>query len=139
MPNHFHFELQQLQDNGIQKFLTNFQNSYAKFYNTTQNRVGGLFQDRFKAKVIESNEEFIHISRYIHLNPATSSLISFDELSSYPYTSYYWYLFPKYNRFINTNLVLNHFKTIKNIQNSYIIILTIKKHSIELKKMLLDG
>lgn len=112
MPNHFHFLIKQLVSNGIAKFIGTFQNSYAKFFNTLNKREGSLFQDRFKAKRITTNEELIHVSRYIHLNPVSSSLITFKELAHYPYTSYYWYLNPQLNRFVSTSLILNYFKSL---------------------------
>lgn len=112
MPNHFHFLLKQNTDTGISKFLSNFQNSFAKSFNLINNRDGGLFQNNFKAKRIATISEFVHVSRYIHLNPVTSSLISFNQLSEYPFTSYSHYLNSSQNKFINTEIILNHFKSV---------------------------
>ncbi|QQG44765.1 MAG: transposase [Candidatus Roizmanbacteria bacterium] len=139
MPNHFHFELKQLVDNGIQKFLTNFQNSYAKYYNTIEERVGGLFQDRFKAKRINTAEEFTHVSRYIHLNPVTSSLISFEELAFYPFSSYMWYLNPLINRFVNTEVVLNHFKSLSHYSKFISNHVAYQKKIKKIRRLLIDG
>lgn len=107
MPNHYHFQLKQLQDEGIKRFISNFQNSFAKFFNLKNNRYGGLFQNAFKAKWIETDEQFLHISRYIHLNPVTSYLVEFDKLSDYLGNSFNWYLDGKENKFINTKFVLD--------------------------------
>lgn len=115
MPNHYHLLLKQLQDRGISQFISNVQNSFAKYLNLKKGRNGGLFLNSFKAKHIVTNEQFIHVARYIHLNPITSFLIEFEDLKTYPWTSYSWYLNKKINRFVVRNLLFNHFKTIENL------------------------
>lgn len=88
MPNHFHFLLKQIQNKGIAIFVANFQNSFAKVFNLKNDRNGALFQNAFKAKRVVTNEQFIHVSRYIHLNPVTSYIIEFDKLVSFDWTSF---------------------------------------------------
>lgn len=109
MPNHYHFLLKQLQDKGISKFISNFQNSFAKVFNLKNDRNGALFQNAFKAKRIETDEQFIHVSRYIHLNPVTSYLIEFDKLLNYEWTSFPTYATEQEISFINTEFLLNMF------------------------------
>ncbi len=90
MPNHFHFLLRQLKDNGISIFMSQLANSYTKYFNTKYRRVGSLLQGTFKAVLIESEEQLVHVSRYIHLNPVVSGLIK--NLNTYPWSSYPEYL-----------------------------------------------
>lgn len=92
MPNHYHFLLKQLSENGISKFISNFQNSFAKYHNLKNSRAGALFLNPFKAKRIETDEQLLHVSRYIHLNPVTSYLIGFKDLTNYPWTSLPYFL-----------------------------------------------
>lgn len=93
MPNHFHFLLRQVEDKGISKFISNFINSYTRYFNTKNERDGGLFLNQFKAKRIETDEQLIHVCRYIHLNPYTGFIISsFKELEHYPWSSLTDYL-----------------------------------------------
>ncbi len=68
MPNHFHFILRQETDGGISKFISNFENSYTRYYNTKNKRVGNLFMDKFQNKLVDSEEQLLHLSRYVHLN-----------------------------------------------------------------------
>ena len=92
MPNHFHFEIKQLTDHGISNFIADISNSYAKYFNTKNDRVGVLFQGPFKAKLIETDEQFIHIARYIHINPGVSSIVKKEDLENYPWSSFGEYL-----------------------------------------------
>lgn len=111
MPNHFHFLLKQLQDKGISKFISNLQNSFAKVFNLKNDRNGALFQNSFKAKRIVYDEQFIHVSRYIHLNPVTAYLIEFDQLADYEWTSFPAYAKGKSISFLNTEFLLKMFGT----------------------------
>lgn len=86
MPNHFHLLLEQAREKGIQEFMSKVLNSYTKYYNTKHKRVGHLFQGTFKAVAVETDEQLIHLSRYIHLNPFASQLTNNPE--SYAYSSY---------------------------------------------------
>ncbi len=106
MPTHFHFLVRQLKDNGIVRFVSQFQNGMAKYINIKRGRNGSLFCHPFKAKHIETEKEFLHVSRYIHLNPVTSYLVSGDDLSSYPLTSYVEYCHRNKYPFVTTDLIL---------------------------------
>ena len=92
MPNHFHLLLKQKQDNGVSKFIANFTNSYTKYFNSKHERIGPLFQGIFGAVHIESDEQLLHVSRYIYLNPISSFLIKPEDLENYPWSSYPEYL-----------------------------------------------
>lgn len=115
MPNHVHFLLKNLTDNGVNKFMSNFQNSYARYFNTKENRSGSLFQQNFKAVRIESDEQLIHVSRYIHLNPVTSFIIEANELKDYLWSSYPDYLSGD-SRNVSPHLVLGHFRRVKDYE-----------------------
>lgn len=109
MPNHYHFLIKQLQENGISEFINKISNSYTKYFNTKHNRVGPLFQGQFKAVRIESEEQFIHVSRYIHLNPIASFLIK--ELKEYNWSSYPNYIGLQSDKICIKEQILSIFKT----------------------------
>lgn len=87
MPNHFHFLLKQNVNGGISKYIGQFTNSYTRYFNTKNHRVGSLFQGVFKSVEVESEYQLRHLSRYIHLNPFVSNLVKLDQLISYPWSS----------------------------------------------------
>lgn len=90
MPNHFHFLIKQLKDGGITEFISKLSNSYTKYYNTKHSRIGPLLQGEFKAVLVEGEEQFIHLSRYIHLNPIASLLVK--DLKNFRWSSYEEYI-----------------------------------------------
>lgn len=115
MPNHFHLLLKQLTDNGISEFMKRIGNGYAKYNNIRNKRVGPLFQSVFKAVRIETDEQLLHVSRYIHLNPLTSYIVHIDDLLQYPWSSFRDYMNSSSSTLINSQAVLNFFKN----RNSY--------------------
>ena len=93
MPNHFHLLLKQNSENGISKLLGNLQNSYARYFNIKNERIGPLFQGQFKAVKIDGEEQLLHVSRYIHLNPYSSAIVKdLNALQSYTWSSLREYL-----------------------------------------------
>lgn len=89
MPTHFHFLLSQNEEGGISEFMGNIQNSYTRYFNSVHDRSGHLLQGQYKLVEITSDEQLLHVSRYIHLNPATAKMIPDPELENYEYSSLY--------------------------------------------------
>lgn len=114
MPNHFHFLIRQCVDGGIQEFIRNIVNSYTKYFNTKNRRVGPLLQGPFKATFIETDEQFLHVSRYIHLNPYVADITK--DIKEYPYSSYPYFLDIKKDAIATKDLVLAHFKNLKDYE-----------------------
>ncbi|MFH0937214.1 MAG: transposase [Candidatus Daviesbacteria bacterium] len=108
MPNHFHLLLRQSREDGIKEFMGKTMNSYTKYFNTKNNRVGPLFQGMFKAVTIETDEQLLHVSRYIHLNPYVSDLTK--NLDSYHYSSYPDYINLAHQQICTKESILDFFK-----------------------------
>lgn len=118
MPNHFHLLTKQSTKNGISKFMSQLQNSYTKYFNIKRKRVGSLFQGQFRAKRIETEEQLIHLSRYIHLNPYSSFIVkTTKQLKTYSYSSLPDYLGKKNYPFLQKELILDLFKNKKSYQD----------------------
>lgn len=108
MPNHFHLLLRQVQEGGIQKFIQQALNSYTKYFNIKHDRIGPLLQGAFKAVSIETDEQLVHVSRYIHLNPFVANLT--QDLKNFLYSSYPAYVGLADQSFCCTKPVLDFFK-----------------------------
>lgn len=68
MPNHFHLLLHQVSDDSMVEFMRTLSTSYTMYFNKKYERVGSLFQGRYKARRVDNAAYATHISRYIHLN-----------------------------------------------------------------------
>lgn len=123
MPNHFHFLLRQAQEKGITQFISQFENSYTRYFNTRHRRVGPLFLDQFKAVRIESEEQLVHVSRYIHLNPYSSFIVKNQivknqkELLKYPWSSLPEFLDPKMEGICQKEMILDYFQDSEAYKN----------------------
>ena len=68
MSNHFHLLVHTALAN-LSEFMRHFQVSYTVRFNRRNYRSGHVFQGRFKSLLVEADEYFLPLSRYIHLNP----------------------------------------------------------------------
>ncbi len=78
MPNHFHFFVKQKSPNTIDKFMNSLCTRYSMYFNKKFKRVGSLYQDVYKAVLVNNEAQFLHLSRYIH-----KQAIKIDKPSSY--------------------------------------------------------
>ena len=115
MPNHFHLLLREDNEGGISRFMQKLQNAYTRYYNEKNNRNGCLFQGSYKSVFVDSNEQLLHVARYIHLNPVRGSLIATDDLASYEWSSYTLYIAKhKIETICNLDIVLSQFGSRKS-------------------------
>ena len=90
MPTHIHIILKQLNDSGISHFMNNVLNSYTRYFNIKTKRKGPLWETRFKNVLVSTNEQLLHLTRYLHLNPVTANLV--DKPQQWRYSSYQEFL-----------------------------------------------
>ena len=104
MPNHVHLLLQP-SDAPLAKFMQGLQQSYTQRFNRVHDKVGHLFQGRYKAIVCETDAYLATLVRYIHLNPVRAGLA--DDPEGYLYSGHRAYLTGDGTGLIDTDLVLN--------------------------------
>ena len=138
MPNHFHVLLKQLDDGGITKFMSKVTNSYTRYVNTKRDRVGDLFQGVFKAVRVETNEQLIHLTRYIHLNPVVSRIVVEEKLSAYPWSSFSDYIQGS-RSFLVKDIVAGQFKNGKAYETFVLDQIDYAKRLEEIKHLVLEG
>lgn len=107
MPNHFHFLVKQKTIKGITKFIRAICTNYVMYFNKRYDRVGTLFQGKYKGILIDNDIYLLHLSRYIHLNPYHLG----SDPKNYPYSSYNYYLGNLKSNWLKLEPVLSFFKT----------------------------
>jgi len=127
MPNHFHLMLKQIDSLSMKSFMKSISTRYSMYFNKKYKRVGPLFQGIYKAVLVMDESHLLHLTRYIHLNPAEDFLNLIDA-----YSSYADYLHLRKTKWVNTELILSRFDNNVGLEfkkyNSY-------KHFIEDSKV----
>lgn len=93
MPNHFHLLLHQIGEDGVSKLMHGIMANYSRYFNQKYGRSGPLFDSKYEALPILSDDYLLHISRYIHLNH--------DKWLDYPYSSIRAYLYDDVPSWLN--------------------------------------
>lgn len=90
MPTHLHLILAPEDEEAVSCFMKKVLGSYAKYFNLKIKRKGPLWESRFKSVKVETDEQLLHLTRYIHLNPVTGGLVEKPE--EWLFSSYREYL-----------------------------------------------
>ena len=141
--NHFHLILQQKAKNGISEYLKRLSGGYTKYFNNKWRRNGVLFQGKFKANHVSSNEYLLHLSAYVNLNDRLHSKTSQLEKNKNR-SSWRQYTETQTNPIIpcSTEIILDQFKDQKEYKlfalESLKSIRERKKQDKELASILID-
>lgn len=120
MPNHFHLVLKQNSNYDIAHFMSSLSTKYVRYFNSRYNRIGPLFQGRYKAVHITNEYQFTYLSKYIHRNPLSLNTYKNNPslLMNYKYSSYGNYLRLFTQAWINPEDILVYFSK-TNPHNTY--------------------
>ncbi len=89
MGNHVHLLLKE-DKHPLETIMRKICGSCVLWYNKKYDRVGYLFQDRFKSEPVEDEAYFLTAIRYIFQNPLKANLVT--EISNYAWTNYVNYM-----------------------------------------------
>ena len=106
MPNHFHFMVKQNNAQSIDKFMNSLGTRYTMYFNRKYERVGSLWQSVYKAVLINTEEQYLYLSRYIH-----KQALSPKGEERQP-NSYAEYLGNRKTEWVQPDEVLSYFSTI---------------------------
>lgn len=111
MPNHFHLLVKQKTPKAITQLIRRVCTSYVIYFNQRYERVGPLFQGRYKAVLVDTDEQLLHLSRYIHINPHELPTVTRTDLVNYPYSSYKQYLGEYKTQWLYPEEILTFFRS----------------------------
>jgi putative transposase len=107
MGNHYHLLLETPKGN-LSKILQYINGAYTTYFNIKRSRSGHLFQGRFKGILVDKDEYYKELSRYIHLNPVRVGMV--EAPLEYPWSSYRYFVGrDKKPKWLTTEFVLGDF------------------------------
>ncbi|MCF8012376.1 MAG: transposase [Clostridiales bacterium] len=104
MENHVHLLLMEDKE-PLEILMRKICASYVFWYNKKYDRVGYLFQDRFKSEPVEDDAYFLTVLRYIFQNPLKAGIV--NKIQNYTWTNYHDYI--EGNNNTDTEFAINLF------------------------------
>lgn len=85
MGNHYHLVLHTRRAN-LSRLMRHINGVYTQAYNRRHNKVGHLFQGRFKAILVDRDPYLLEVCRYVDLNPVRANMVMHP--ADWPWSSY---------------------------------------------------
>jgi len=106
LTNHVHLLLETPKGN-LSKMMQPFQTSYTVYFNKRHRRSGHVFEQRYKAFLVDKDPYLLEVTRYIHLNPVAAKIV--ERPGQYRWSSYRGYLNGKGMAGLKCEKVLEYF------------------------------
>ncbi len=106
MGNHVHMLLQ-CADTPLSEMMRVLSQRYTYWFNRQHDRVGHLFQGRYKSLMVDTDHYLLELVRYIHLNPVRAEFV--ESTDDYLWSSHHAYLGRKETPWLTTDWVLRQF------------------------------
>lgn len=104
MTNHVHFVIQ-INQSSLSDIMQNISYRYSRWVNKIQNRVGHLFQGRYRSIEVNDETYLINLCRYIHLNPIVANMAT--SLNNYLWSSHKNYATLSGPEWLNLNFMID--------------------------------
>jgi len=85
MGNHYHFVVHTRQAN-LSLLMRHINGVYTQTFNRRHNKIGHLFQGRFKAILVDKDAYLLEVCRYVELNPVRAQIVAVP--GAWPWSSY---------------------------------------------------
>jgi REP element-mobilizing transposase RayT len=108
MSNHIHM-LIQIGDVPLGKIMLRIASRYARTTQTRLQTTGHFFERRYYSVLVDVDQYFLTVLRYIHLNPVTAGLAASPD--AYPWSSHHAYSATRVEPWVTTDFALSLFST----------------------------
>ncbi|NLY44336.1 MAG: transposase [Clostridiaceae bacterium] len=114
MDNHVHLAIKE-QNDSISQIMKRIGTTYAIYFNKKYNRVGHVFQDRYRSETIENERQLLAVIRYIHNNPVKAGICK--KIQEYKWSSYPFYVqgIKEQKKLLEYEEILSYFSEDKDI------------------------
>jgi putative transposase len=106
LSNHVHLLLETPQGN-LSRMMQAFQTSYTVSWNRRHQHTGHVFEQRYKAFLVDKDNYLLQVSRYIHLNPVAAGIV--ERPQDYRWSSYRAYVRGRNTAGLRREFILGHF------------------------------
>lgn len=103
MPDHYHLLVWQKNEDGITKLLRRVVTSYVMYFNQRYKRNGPLFENIYRAVLVEDEHQILELSRYIHMNPVSRQVRRFGLVETNSGIAPEYYIYSSYKDYISGN------------------------------------
>lgn len=103
MTNHVHALVTPEHRQSLPQMMQAIGRTYVRRLNTRYRRTGTLWEGRYKASLVQTDEYFLACQRYIELNPVRAAIV--DAPGDYPYSSYRYHALGREDRLITPHPV----------------------------------
>lgn len=86
MTNHVHLLMTPTTEKGVSQLMQSLGRYYVRYVNQTYHRSGTLWEGRYKSTLVNSEQYFLLVSRYIELNPVRAAMVNHP--AEYPWSSF---------------------------------------------------
>lgn len=87
MTNHLHLLITPKDKAQLSKFMQTMANRYVRYFNSSRNRTGTIWEGRFKSSLVDSDNYLFTLYKYIEMNPIKANMV--ESIADYLWSSYH--------------------------------------------------
>ena len=106
MPNHLHL-LIEMRDDSISRIMQRVLTTYSQYHNRKYNKIGHVFQGRYKSILCQTDNYLAELVRYVHLNPMRARMVK--RADEYEYSGHRAYVGLDRRGLVDAEPVLRYF------------------------------